>query len=179
VTAALEAIPHLQVIRWHTRVPVVDPVRITDGMVASLRGSGAKAVYVGLHTNHVRELSDVARAAIGKLIDGGMVLLSQTVLLKGVNAEPAALETLFRTLVGLRVRPYYLHHPDKAPGTGHFRLSIAEGQAIYGALRGRVSGLALPTYVLDIPGGVAKVPVGPTYLDGETVRDPAGGVWGL
>jgi lysine 2,3-aminomutase len=101
-------------------------------------------------------------------------MLSQTVLLKGVNDDPAALAALMRAFVETRIRPYYLHHADLAPGTGHLRTSIAEGQAILRALRGRLSGLAQPLYVLDIPGGHGKVPVGPDYLHGAEVEDPNG-----
>jgi lysine 2,3-aminomutase len=174
VTRRLGAIPHLQVIRWHTRVPVVDPARIDGDMLAALRADTDTAVYVGVHCNHPRELTPQARAAIGRLVDAGIVLVSQTVLLRGVNDDADVLAELFRAFVALRVKPYYLHHPDLAPGTGHFRLGIAEGQAIVALLRGRVSGLAQPTYVLDIPGGVSKVPIGPTYLDGEDVVAPDG-----
>ncbi|MFM2422301.1 MAG: hypothetical protein RL291_831, partial [Pseudomonadota bacterium] len=175
VTERLAAIPHVASLRWHTRVPVVDPERVTPEMVQALRAGGPdQAVYLGLHTNHVTELTPQARSAIARLIDGGVVLLSQTVLLKGVNADAETLETLFRALVSLRVRPYYLHHPDPAPGTGHFRMSLEEGQAIMRALRGRLSGIAQPTYVFDIPGGVAKVPVGPSYQVGSQIRDPKG-----
>ena len=105
-----------------------------------------------------------ACAALRRLNRAGVPLLSQTVLLKGVNAEAVVLERLFRALVQNRVKPYYLHHCDLAKGTSHFRTTIAEGQAIMAALRGRLSGLALPTYVLDIPGGAGKVPIGPGYL---------------
>ncbi len=102
-------------------------------------------------------------------------MLSQTVLLKGVNDDPETLAALMRAFVEARIKPYYLHHPDLAPGTSHFRMSIEEGQAIVRQLRGRVSGLAQPTYVLDIPGGHGKVPVGPGYIeeDGHVI-DPAG-----
>jgi lysine 2,3-aminomutase len=164
ITRALSAIPHVQVLRWHTRVPVVAPERITDALIAALRDASGKAVYIGLHTNHARELTPNARAAIARLIDAGIPLLSQTVLLKGINDTPEIMAELMRTLVSLRVRPYYLHHMDQARGTSHFRTTIAEGQALMRALRGQLSGLAQPTYVLDIPGGVAKVPLTPTYL---------------
>ena len=164
VTRRLSDIAHVRVLRWHTRVPVADPGRITAELTGALRTSDG-AVYVGLHTNHPRELTADVRAAIARLADAGLVLVSQTVLLKGVNDDAATLAELFRELVALRVKPYYLHHADLAPGTAHFRTSIAEGQAIMQALRGRISGLALPTYVLDIPGGYGKVPVGPSYLD--------------
>lgn len=175
VADALSAIPHLEVVRWHTRVPVADPARVSEELVSAVSTS-RPAVYVAVHTNHARELTPEARAAIARLSAAGIVLLGQTVLLRGVNDTAAALEDLFRALVSLKVKPYYLHHADLAPGTARFRTSIAEGQALMRALRGRVSGLALPTYVLDVPGGFGKVPVGPVYQDAETseVIDPSG-----
>ena len=173
LSARLAAIPHVQVLRWHTRVPIVDPTRIDDAMSAALI-AGGKAVYIGIHCNHVSELTPVARAAITRLAEAGLVLVSQTVLLRGVNDDAATLEALMRAFVALRIKPYYLHHADYAPGTSHFRTTIAEGQALMRALRGRLSGLAQPTYVLDIPGGVAKVPIGPGYVTDEGVIDPDG-----
>jgi lysine 2,3-aminomutase len=174
VTRRLSTIDTVKVLRWHTRVPAVDPVRITDSLAAALR-SPAKAVYVALHANHPRELTPAARAACARLIDAGIAMVSQTVLLRGVNDDPETLAALMRAFVECRIKPYYLHHPDLAPGTSRFRLTIAEGQAIVRALRGRLSGLAQPTYVLDIPGGHGKVPVGPGYIaDGRRVADPRG-----
>ena len=177
VTKRLSAIDTVNVLRWHSRVPVADPERVTASVVEALK-SPARAVYLAVHINHPRELNPAVRAALGRLADAGILLLSQTVLLKGVNDDPETLAALMRGLVAARVKPYYLHHPDLAPGTSHFRLSIEEGQAIVRALRGRVSGLAQPTYVLDIPGGYGKVPIGPTYLDedGRLVIDPSGGL---
>jgi lysine 2,3-aminomutase len=177
VTARLAGISTVQVLRWHSRVPVVDPQRVTARLVEALK-SPARADYLAVHINHPRELTSSVEAALRRLSDAGIVLLSQTVLLNGVNDDPDVLAALFRNLVAVRVKPYYLHHPDLAPGTAHFRLTIEEGQAIVRALRGRVSGLAQPTYVLDIPGGYGKVPIGPSYLeeDGRLVIDPAGGV---
>jgi lysine 2,3-aminomutase len=169
----LDAIGHVKVIRFHTRVPAVDPGRITDALVKALKAS-AKTVYVALHADHARELTPAARAACAKLVDAGIPMLGQTVLLKGVNDAPAALEALFRAMVETRIKPYYLHHADLAPGTGHFRTSLAEGQGLMKALRGRLSGLCQPTYVLDIPGGHGKVPVGPSYLGEGAVEDPNG-----
>ena len=163
VTAALSAIGHVKVLRWHTRVPAVAPERITDALVEALRTS-SKTVYVSLHANHPREMTDAARSACARLIDAGIAMVSQTVLLKGVNNDVATLEALMRAFVETRVKPYYLHHGDLAPGTAHFRTTIAEGQALMRALRTRLSGLALPTYVLDIPDGHGKVPVGPGYI---------------
>lgn len=165
VTRRLAEIAHVRVLRWHSRVPVADPARVTAELVTALKSE--RAVYVGIHANHPRELSPAARAAIARLADAGLVLVSQTVLLKGVNDDAATLAELFTELVALRVKPYYLHHPDLAPGTAHFRTSIAEGQALMRALRGRISGLALPTYILDVPGGFGKVPVGPSYVDAD------------
>ena len=178
VSARLAAIEHVKVLRWHSRVPVVDPDRVTDALVAAIGAAEGATVYVGVHANHPRELTSAARAAIGRLSRAGIGLVSQTVLLKGINDDAAVLEALFRAFVMLGVRPYYLHHPDMAPGTSHFRVTLAEGQAILRRLRGRVSGLALPTYVLDIPGGHGKVPVGPPYVDddGSLVADPSGGI---
>src|SRR5205814_890907 len=120
-----------------------------------------RAVYVVVHASHPRELTDTVRGAIGRLTRAGIPVLSQSVLLRGVNDDSAILEMLFRGLVAMRVKPYYLHHPDLAPGTAHFRLGIAEGQALVAALRGRVSGLCQPSYVLDIPGGYGKVSLAP------------------
>ena len=175
VSQAVAAIPHVQVLRWHSRVPVVDPGRVTADMVTALK-TAQKAVYVVLHANHPRELTPAAQAACARLIDGGLPMLSQSVLLKGVNDDAETLACLMRAFVALRIKPYYLHHLDPAPGTRHFRTTIAEGQALMRALRGRVSGLAQPTYVLDIPGGAGKVPVGPVYREGDTVADPEGHV---
>ncbi|MCX4539394.1 lysine-2,3-aminomutase-like protein [Streptomyces sp. NBC_01565] len=171
---ALDAIEHVKVIRFHTRVPVVDPRRVTEDLVEALRL--ATPVWVVVHTNHSQEIGDDARTALARLVDGGIPLVSQTVLLKGVNDTPEALEDLFRTLIVNRVKPYYLHQGDLAKGTGHFRTTIAEGQDLMRQLRGRVSGMCQPTYVLDIPGGHGKVPIGPVYLsdDAGQVTDPWG-----
>jgi lysine 2,3-aminomutase len=169
IVATLAAIDHVQVIRFHTRVPVVDPRRVGAALVKALAAD--KAVYVVIHANHPRELTEAARAAIGRLTRAGIPLLSQSVLLRGVNDDAAVLEELFRKLVAMRVKPYYLHHPDLARGTVQFRGGIAKGQALMRELRKRASGLCQPTYVLDIPGGHGKVPIGPTWLrageDGE------------
>ncbi|MFC7705043.1 lysine-2,3-aminomutase-like protein [Plastorhodobacter daqingensis] len=177
----LAAIPHVDVVRFHTRIPVVAPERVTADLVAAL--GRHPAVYVVIHTNHAQELTPEACAALARLAGAGVPLLSQTVLLRGINDEVAALAALFRTLVRNRVKPYYLHHCDLARGTSHFRTTIARGQALMAALRGQISGLCLPTYVLDIPGGFGKVPIGPGHLepvaDGSwRVTDPSGRVHG-
>ncbi|MGQ4273346.1 lysine-2,3-aminomutase-like protein [Terrihabitans sp. B22-R8] len=175
ILAGLDAISHVKIVRIHTRVPVVDPEALDANMVAAL-ASTSKTLYVGVHANHPREMQPLARAACARLADAGLPLLSQTVLMRGVNDDPEVLAALMRAFVESRVRPYYLHHPDLAPGTARFRLSIAEGQAIMRALRGHVSGLCLPTYVLDIPGGHGKSPIGPDYVGNGTVSDFRGGV---
>ncbi|MCA0317424.1 MAG: lysine-2,3-aminomutase-like protein [Proteobacteria bacterium] len=174
VTKALAAIPHVRVIRWHTRVPVVAPERVTPDFVRAIRAPG-KAVYVAVHANHAREFTAEAEVALARLADAGIALISQSVLLRGVNANADTLADLMRAFLANRVKPYYLHHPDMAPGTSHFRLTIAEGRAIMEQLRGRLSGLAQPTYVLDIPGGEGKVPVGPDYVGEGEVTDFRGG----
>jgi len=125
---------------------------------------GAVSAWVALHANHARELTDKARAACAGMIDAGIPMVSQSVLLRGVNDDAATLEALMRAFVECRVKPYYLHHGDLAPGTGHLRTSLEHGQELMRQLRGRVSGLCQPEYVLDIPGGHGKVPVGPNYL---------------
>jgi lysine 2,3-aminomutase len=172
IIGALDAIPSVRTIRIHTRVPVVDPHRVDAALVAAMRAP--TPVWVAVHTNHARELTEAARAALARLADAGLPLVSQTVLLAGVNDDPATLEALFRSLVECRVKPYYLHHPDLAPGTARFRLPLVKGRALLKALRGRLSGLAQPTYVLDLPGGHGKVPVGPDYVGDGTVEDPWG-----
>jgi lysine 2,3-aminomutase len=177
--ARLAQIDHVKVVRFHTRVPVADPARVTPALVAAMK-SPRQTTYVALHANHPRELTPAARAACARIVDAGMPMVSQTVLLAGVNDDAAILAELMRGFVETRVKPYYLHHGDLAPGTGHFRVSLAKGQALMRSLRGRVSGLCQPTYVLDLPGGHGKVPVGPGYLAGDldgcvSVEDPWGG----
>ena len=183
VTRKLAAIPHVKVLRWHTRLPVADPERVTAAMAKALAGADGKAVFVALHANHPRELTPEARAACKRLIDAGIAMVSQSVLLKGVNDKVETLEALMRALTETRIKPYYLHHGDLAPGTSHLRTTIAEGQALMRALRGRLSGLAQPTYVLDIPGAYGKVPIGPGFVEARgggkyEVRDAAGGAHG-
>jgi lysine 2,3-aminomutase len=175
VMRRLSMIDHVKVVRFHTRVPVVDPAAVTPELVAALK-SPTQAVYVALHANHARELTPAARAACARIVDAGLPMLGQTVLLKGVNDEAAALGELMRAFVETRIKPYYLHHADLAPGTSHLRTTIAAGQALMKAIRGDLSGLCQPLYVLDIPGGHGKVPVGPNYLsaDGTRVEDPDG-----
>ncbi|QRM43759.1 lysine-2,3-aminomutase-like protein [Rhizobium sp. BG4] len=183
----LATIDHVKIVRFHTRVPVVEPRKIDAALIAALKASG-KTVYVALHANHPREFTDEARAACARLVDAGIVMISQSVLLKGVNDDPAVLADLMKRFVENRIKPYYLHHPDLAPGTSHFRLSIEEGQKIVAALRGRISGLCQPAYILDIPGGHGKTVISESglrktadgcfsvsdYRGGEHVYPPVG-----
>jgi len=155
-------------------VPVVEPERIDDEMVAALTASG-KTTYLAVHANHPRELTAAAKAGFDRMLAGGIALISQSVLLKGVNDDVETLAALMRGFVENRIKPYYLHHPDLAPGTGHFRVGIEEGQRLVQALRGRISGLCQPVYVLDIPGGYGKADIGAASITGAdgcfTVRD--------
>jgi lysine 2,3-aminomutase len=179
ISDRLADIGHVKVIRWHTRVPVTDPARISDELVAALQAPGVTA-YVAVHANHPREFSALARIAIARLVEGRIPLVSQSVLLKGVNDDVETLEALMRGFVENRIKPYYLHHPDLAPGTSHFRLSIEEGLALVEQLRVRLSGLAMPTYMLDLPGGFGKVPLESRNVEkiaqGWRIRDGRG-VW--
>lgn len=174
----LAVIEHVKIVRFHTRVPVVEPERIDDEMIAALTASG-KTTYLAVHANHPRELTAAARAGFERMLAGGIALISQSVLLKGVNDDVETLAALMRGFVESRIRPYYLHHPDLAPGTGHFRVGIEEGQRLVQALRGRISGLCQPVYVLDIPGGYGKADIGAASITGSdgcfTVRDWQGG----
>ncbi len=176
IMAALESIPHVAVIRFHTRIPVVAPERVGPALVKALFSE--KAVYVVVHANHPRELTPAMKVAVQRIGKAGIPLLSQSVLLKGVNDTPVVLEALLRGLVAMRVKPYYLHHGDLARGTAHLRTGLAEGREVMRALRGRLSGIAQPIYVLDLPGGHGKVPVGPCYAresgEGWSIEDPQG-----
>ncbi|MGP0058990.1 MAG: lysine-2,3-aminomutase-like protein [Beijerinckiaceae bacterium] len=166
VFARLQSIAHVRIIRIHSRVPVVEPALINEELVAAL-GTSGKTLYVVLHANHPREFTPQARAACDRLVDAGIPMLSQSVLLRGVNDNVETLASLMRGFVEMRIKPYYLHHPDLARGTGHFRVSIEEGRKLMRALHGRLSGLCQPHYVLDIPGGFGKVPIGWNALSGD------------
>ncbi|MCP3466390.1 lysine-2,3-aminomutase-like protein [Bradyrhizobium sp. CCGUVB23] len=174
IMADLAGIDHVKIIRLHTRVPVADPDRVSDEMVAALKVKGA-TTWVALHANHARELTDKARAVCARLVDAGIPMVSQSVLLRGVNDNVSALSDLMRAFVECRIKPYYLHHGDLAPGTAHLRTTLAEGQELMRALRGRVSGLCQPEFVLDLPGGAGKSPVGPNYVLAVQNTAPAKG----
>jgi lysine 2,3-aminomutase len=169
IMADLAAVDHVKIIRIHTRVPIADPARVTREMVGALRVEGA-TTWIAVHANHPRELTGAARAACCRLTEAGIPLVSQSVLLRGVNDDAATLEALMRAFVECRIKPYYLHHGDLAPGTAHLRTTIEAGQELMRGLRGRVSGLCQPDYVLDIPGGHGKAPIGPNYLSQANSR---------
>ncbi|WP_321389222.1 KamA family radical SAM protein [uncultured Desulfuromusa sp.] len=167
--ARVHAIPHVEMIRIGTRVPVTLPERITERLCVLLKKF--QPIYINTHFNHPRELTQQARNACSRLADAGIVLGNQTVLLRGVNDHADTIGELFRGLLRMRVRPYYLHHMDLTRGTSHFRTSVKTGLQIMHSLRGPVSGLASPHYVIDLPKGKGKVPLVPQYVKrkGETL----------
>ncbi len=171
IIESLNTIEHVKVIRIHTRLPVFDPERITPALVEALQSP--KAVYVALHVNHPTELTEPTLQASARFIQAGIPMLSQTVLLKGINDNPVVMGQLMRALVSHRIKPYYLHHGDLAQGTSHFRTSMKAGQALVKALRGHYSGLCQPTYVLDIPGGYGKMPIHERTIQAIKPRDDA------
>lgn len=158
----LRAIGSIEVIRLATRAPAWLPHRITAGLCDALRQ--LQPLWVMAHFNHPAELTPQAARACARLVDAGLPVLSQTVLLRGINDDPAVLEDLFRRLVRLRVRPYYLLHMDSVKGTAHLRTSVQRGIRIMERLQGNLSGIALPKLVVDTPGGMGKVPVGPDFI---------------
>ncbi len=162
IVSRVAQIPHVKTIRFHTRAPVSDPGRITPELAEALISD--KATYIVIHANHPDELTAEAITAFQNLKKSGAILLSQSVLLRDINNDAATLENLFRRLVENGIKPYYLHHPDLVEGSAHFQLSLDEGEELMKQLRGKVSGLCWPTYVLDIPGGFGKVPVNASYM---------------
>ncbi|MBI5971094.1 MAG: KamA family radical SAM protein [Deltaproteobacteria bacterium] len=158
----LRAIPHIEIIRLGTRVPVTLPMRVTDELVAMLKKY--HPLYMSLHFSHPKEITPETAAACAKLSDAGVPLGSQTVLLKGINDRPVVMKRLMQDLLKIRVRPYYVYQCDMAMGTGHFRTPVSVGINIIEELRGHTTGYAVPTFVVDAPGGGGKIPVGPTYL---------------
>jgi lysine 2,3-aminomutase len=177
ITGRIAAMGHVKIIRWHTRVPIVDPARVSDDFIAALIAPGVTS-WVAIHANHAREFSLEAKLALARLVDAGIPLVSQSVLLKGINDDVESLAALMRAFLESRIKPYYLHHPDLARGTSHFRIGIEQGLALTRALRAKLSGLAQPLYVLDIPGGFGKVPLESGNVEktasGHRIRDFAG-----
>lgn len=149
--------PAIPVIRLHTRAPITYPRRVTPALAEGLAARGP--VWVLVHANHPAELTGEVAAALGRLVDAGLPVLNQAVLLAGVNDDVDVLAALSERLLSLRVFPYYLHHPDHAAGNAHFRVSPERGVALHRALRARTSGIGLPAYVVDLPDGSGKIPV--------------------
>lgn len=158
----LREIPHVEIIRIGTRMPVVLPQRITDGLVNMLKQFDP--LWVNVHFNHPKEITAEAKAACAKLADAGIPLGNQSVLLRGVNDDPVVMKKLVHKLMTVRVRPYYIYQCDLSLGISHFRTSVAKGIEIIESLRGHTTGLAVPTFVVDAPGGGGKIPVMPNYL---------------
>ena len=156
-------LPALRRLRFHTRMPVTLPSRVTPGLLKAIQKPGRFRTYVVTHFNHLRELGESARTALATLTGAGVTVLNQTVLLRGVNNDAGILRKLFRELGNEGVMPYYLHHCDLVAGAEHFRTSLAEGRAIWTALRGTLPGYMLPEYVVEIPGGGGKIPVGGNF----------------
>jgi lysine 2,3-aminomutase len=157
ILRALAAIPHVEVLRIHTRVPVATPELVTEALADAL--DIAAPLFIALHANHARELTPTAVAAVTRLQRRGIPILGQTVLLAGVNDDETKLADLFRAMLRARIKPYYLHQLDAAPGTARFHVAPARGRALLAALRGRISGTAIPTYIYDQPGGAGKIPL--------------------
>jgi len=182
ITQRLEAFAHVKVIRWHTRMPVTRPDRITPAYAEAL-ASRKKAVFLAVHANHASEFTADAIAACRQLAEKGLGLVSQSVLLRGVNDTVEDLSDLMRAFLSVGIKPYYLHQLDAAPGTSHFRVPVEEGQRLVRALRDNLSGLAVPHYVLDIPGGVSKASLALSDVEqrGDTwaVRGRDGGIYPL
>jgi lysine 2,3-aminomutase len=159
---SLRSINHIEIIRIGTRVPVTLPQRVTKELVSALKSY--HPLFMSIHFNHPKEISHETASACAMLADAGIPLGSQTVLLKGINERPAVMMKLVHELLKIRVRPYYLYQCDLASGTEHFRTSVSQGVKIIGALRGFTSGYAVPTFVIDAPGGGGKVPINPEYV---------------
>ncbi len=168
VLTGLRRIPHVEIIRIGTRVPVTLPERVTVKLCRLLKRH--HPLFVNTHFNHPREINAASSRACARLADAGIPLGNQTVLLKGVNDNSAVMKRLMQQLLSIRVRPYYIHQMDLVQGTGHFRTKVAQGIGIMEALRGHTSGLANPCFVIDLPGGKGKVPVLPEYVRREEGR---------
>ena len=176
----LRSISHIDIIRLGTRVPVTLPMRVDSELVGMLKKY--HPVYLSIHFSHPREITQDVKEACGMLADAGIPLGSQTVLLKGINDKPSVMKRLMQELLRIRVRPYYIYQCDMVIGTGHFRTPVSVGINIMEKLRGHTSGYAVPTFVVDAPGGGGKIPVGPTYLisqakDKVTLRNYQGNIF--
>jgi lysine 2,3-aminomutase len=180
--AAIRALPHVEIIRIHSRIPVTLPQRVTPSLCRILKSH--HPLYLTTHFNHPREITPESSSACSRLADAGIPLGNQTVLLQGVNNDPFVMKELLQRLLTIRVKPYYIHQLDLVRGTGHFRTPLQDGLAIMRGLRSHTSGMATPYYVIDLPGGKGKVPLLPEQVrwhqdhleiatyQGETVTYP-------
>jgi lysine 2,3-aminomutase len=175
VLRALRAIPHVRLLRLATRAPAVLPMRIDGALAAALRALAP--LFVVTHFNHPKELTPAARAACERLVDHGVPVENQAVLLRGLNSSARVLAELFETLLAWRVRPYYLHQGDLAAGTGHLRTPLEAGVELLRALRGRTSGLALPHLAVDLPDGSGKITLAPDWTGRGPLERGDGGTW--
>jgi lysine 2,3-aminomutase len=162
IVSRLRQIPHIEIVRIGTKIPVVMPQRVTDELVNRLKKY--HPFYMSIHFLHPDEITPEVTEACNRLADAGIPTFSQTVLLKGVNDDPVVMKRLMQQLLMLRVRPYYIYQCDPVQGTQHFRTSIQTGLDIMEHLRGHTTGYAIPTYVVDAPGGGGKIPVSPDYV---------------
>lgn len=153
----IRRIPHIKMIRFHTRTPAVYPMRVNDRFLESIQQAAPYTIVI--HINHQREITGEFVESVKRLRGTGALVLSQTVLMKDINDSAATLAKLFKGLVEIGVKPYYLHHLDPAAGTHHFRTSVEEGKKIMLELRGHIPGTCIPEYVIDTPGGYGKIPV--------------------
>jgi lysine 2,3-aminomutase len=169
ILSQIRQIPHVEIIRIHTRIPCVLPQRVDTTLAAMLKQF--HPLYMNIQFNHPDEITPQSTAACAALADAGIPLGSQTVLLKGVNDDPTVMMNLMQRLLKIRVRPYYLHHADAVEGTRHFRTSIETGLNIMSHLRGRLSGIGVPQYMIDLPGGGGKIPLLPEYVLEEGPRE--------
>ncbi len=162
ILKTLSAIPHVEILRLGTRIPVVCPMRVTDDLCEIIKKY--HPVFVNIHVNHPKEITEEVSAACAKLAAAGAPLANQSVLLRGVNDSPRIMKALVHELLRIRVRPYYVYQCDLSRGIEHFRTTVGRGIEIIEALRGHTSGMAVPTFVVDAPGGGGKIPVMPNYV---------------
>lgn len=163
ILGALDGMDHIKIIRFHTRTPVADTNKISEKLLQHFSNTH-KPIYIVLHINHAQELTADVKLAISKLRKFGCILLVQSVLLKGINDNIETLTDLYQNMLALGIKPYMLHHPDMAKGTQHFRIPITKGLKLMQQLRGKISGLAQPDYIIDIPGGYGKVPLTESFI---------------
>jgi lysine 2,3-aminomutase len=162
VLGRIRAIPHVEILRLASKIPCVLPMRVTPGLVEALRVF--KPLYFMTHFNHPYEITPEAKTACDRIVEGGIPMMNQTVLLRGINSDVIIMKKLMRELLTIRVKPYYIYQCDLSEGIGHFRTPVEKGVEIIESLRGHTSGLAVPEFVIDAPGGGGKVPIGPHYL---------------